>query len=101
MTLVNEVVIGFYGSKEVGQKLPNGFGLYDMHGNEYEWTADWYGCSFPQTSTDPYCGSAGSYRVLRGGYWSFVPSVMRASHRILDHPGYRRGDFGFRIGLTP
>ena len=88
-------------SKEVGQKLPNGFGLYDMHGNLYEWTADWSGCSYPQSSTDPYCGTQGSYRVIRGGYWSYTPNYMGASVRYDDVPTGRNSHFGFRLGLHP
>ena len=87
-------------SKPVGLKLPNGFGLYDMHGNLREWTADWYGCSFPQASTDPYCSTAGSYRVFRGGYWGNTPLVMRASRRGRDTPA-GRDNIGFRLGLHP
>ena len=92
---------GANGSKEVGQKLPNGFGLYDMHGNVREWTADWYGPSFPQASTDPYCGSAGSERVLRGGVWNYVPVDMQAAMRSSVGPTYRYNGVGFRLGLHP
>jgi formylglycine-generating enzyme required for sulfatase activity len=88
-------------SQEVGQKLPNGFGLYDMHGNLYEWTADWYGCNFPQTSTDPYCSTAGSSRVIRGGGWGGSPRAMRASIRNYTGPTVRGNYFGFRLGLHP
>ena len=97
----NDNQYGVYGSKEVGQKLPNGFGLYDMHGNLSEWTADWYGCIFPQTSADPYCGSAGSYRVRRGGGWISSPSSMRASNRGGNYPTDRNVNGGFRLGLHP
>jgi len=89
------------GSKPDGLKLPNGFGLYDMHGNLFEWTADWWGCSFPQASTDPYCSTAGSDRVLRGGGWSGTPNDVWASYRIGSTPAYSNGGVGFRLGLHP
>ena len=88
-------------SQEVGQKLPNDFGLYDMHGNLYEWTADWYGCSYPQASTDPYCSSAGTTRVKRGGDWNSYSNWLRASVRSNNQPTYRGYDFGFRIARHP
>ena len=89
------------GSKEVGQKLPNAFGLYDMHGNMFEWTADWWGCNFPQSVTDPYCDSAGSDRTRRGGDWGNSPVAMGTSFRYNDPPTYRYHGVGFRIGLHP
>ena len=92
---------GGEGSNEVGQKLPNGFGLYDMHGSLWEWTADWVGCNFPQASTDPYCSTAGSYRVKRGGYWLNSPYGVRASRRSDNHPAFRDYSIGFRLGLHP
>ena len=79
--------------KEVGQRIPNGFGLYDMHGNLYEWTTDWYGCSYPQSATDPYFGSASSYRVG----WGNFPFIMRASYRNIYGPT-SRCSVGFRLG---
>ena len=89
------------GVKSVAQKLPNGFGLYDMHGNLYEWTTDWTGCFFPQASTDPYCGSADSYRVGRGGGWGSGPVGIRASDRSSSVPADRFYIIGFRLGLHP
>jgi formylglycine-generating enzyme required for sulfatase activity len=88
-------------SNEVGQKLPNGFGLYDMHGNLWEWTADWWGCSYPQSSTDPYCSTQGSNSVIRGGPWNNYPDTMRASYRSTDGSSDRKNDIGFRLAHHP
>ena len=97
----NDNQYGDNGSKEVGQKVPNGYGLYDMHGNLWEWTADWSGCSFPDASTDPYCESAGSSSVKRGGGWGGAPSSMLASYSSSSAPTYRDAYIGFRLGLHP
>jgi formylglycine-generating enzyme required for sulfatase activity len=86
-------------SQPVGQKLPNGFGLYDVHGNLEEWTADWSDCTFPPASTDPHCDSTGSSRVNRGAYWFSYPVYMRASDRDGNSPVYRSYRFGFRLVL--
>ena len=90
---------GVDGSKEVGQKLPNNFGLYDMHGNLWEWTAEWW-CSFPQASTDPYCTSASASRGIRGGAWNASLSSMYASHIYYAAQANRNNHIGFRLGLT-
>ena len=83
-------------SQEVGGKISNGFGLYDMHGNILEWTVDWKGCSYPE-STGAWCAS-GTKRMLRGGHWNNDPSIIRMSYRNNSNPTSTRYKFyGFRL----
>lgn len=90
----------FSTAKPVGLKTPNGYGLFDMHGNMKEWTSDLNGCDFPNAQSDPYC-DVGSMRVSRGGYWNHEPSLMSASKRIFEQPDNRSYVNGFRIGRHP
>ncbi len=82
----------------VGQKTPNGFKLYDMLGNVWEWTADWYEGTYTGSSPviDPTGPSTGERRVLRGGSWYSYASGVRASVRNVVHPAYRNDNIGFR-----
>jgi formylglycine-generating enzyme required for sulfatase activity len=84
------------GTKIVGQKEPNAFGLYDMHGNVWEWTADWWGCSFP-TSDGSWCSIENPKRSFRGGGWESTPNDMRSMNRNELPPTTRRNDVGFRL----
>ena len=97
----NDNAYGADGAKEVAQKLPNGFGLYDMHGNLYEWSTDGYGCIYPSISTNPYCALDDSYRVLRGGHWWYSPNNLGASYRNEYLPTSRSSNIGYRIALHP
>ena len=85
------------GPPEVAEKLSNGFGLYDMNGLLYEWTQDWYGCSFPNQTEAPYCSTAGTERVSKGGYWAFNAINTRTSYRAGYEPADRSSIYGFRL----
>jgi len=83
----------------VGQKLPNGWGLYDMHGNVFEWCGDWYGDYPSGTVTDPKGPGSGSDRVLRGGSWFSYSLFSRSACRYGTSPGLRTHNLGFRLVL--
>ena len=86
---------------QVGTKRPNGFGLYDMHGNVWEWCQDWYGKNYYSASPlgDPVGPDSGSYRVLRGGSWFYNANLCRSANRDRNLPGYRYSGTGFRVVL--
>ena len=80
----------------IGQKLPNGFGLYDMHGNVMEWAADWYGNSAPN-GTKPWSANVDFNRMLRGGHLDDPPIYLRSSSIRAGTPTYSSGVIGFRL----
>ena len=94
-------------SHPVGGKLPNGFGLYDMLGNVWEWTWDRYG-PYPVAGVDPVTDPLGAdddaaAPVFRGGSWYHLnaPYVLRVADRgHVDDLAFRYGDVGFRIAKT-
>jgi formylglycine-generating enzyme required for sulfatase activity len=83
----------------VGQKKPNAFGLYDMHGNVWEWCQDWYGENYysQRSEVDPKGPDTGTARVLRGGSWFNLPRICRSASRLRLTPGYRFISGGFRV----
>ena len=86
----------------VGQKLPNAWGLYDMHGNMWEWCADRYWSGYPGGSvSDPAGSTVGQYQVLRGGSWKGIPRGCRSAYRYGEYPSYTYNFLGFRVALVP
>ena len=86
----------------VGQKEPNAFGLYDVHGNVWEWCQDWadekyYAASPPVNPSGP---AEGSERVSRGGAWHNIPHCCRSSYRAWAVPGETGHNFGFRVVVS-
>jgi formylglycine-generating enzyme required for sulfatase activity len=86
----------------VGEKKPNGFGLYDMLGNVWQWVEDCYNENYEGAPTDGSAWTTGDCgrRVLRGGSWYDDPRVLRSARRIGYTPDYRFGSFGFRVART-
>jgi formylglycine-generating enzyme required for sulfatase activity/tRNA A-37 threonylcarbamoyl transferase component Bud32 len=81
---------------EVGQKQANGFGLFDMLGNVWQWVADWYGDYSAGAQSDPSGPAGGQYHVGRGGSWYGNPAGVRVSSRGRYEPGVRFNLIGFR-----
>lgn len=81
----------------VGQKQPNAWGLYDMHGNVWEWIRDWYGDYAEGLQHNPSGPESGSFRVFRGGSWFNPAENCRSSIRNGDDPGIRDRILGFRL----
>ena len=81
----------------VGKLKPNAWGLYDMHGNVWEWVQDWYGPYTAGAAVDPAGPSSGSRRVIRGGGWRYDACGCRSAYRFYATPGIRDADLGFRL----
>jgi len=81
----------------VAHKNPNAWGLYDMHGNVWEWCQDWKGGYPSGQVTDPKGPSSGKYRVLRGGGWNDSARICRSANRFRRSPDNRSYYLGFRV----
>jgi formylglycine-generating enzyme required for sulfatase activity len=87
----------------VGQKKPNAWGLYDMHGNVWEWCQDLYDEKYYAGSQvdDPAGPTQASRRVFRGGCWFNYAWYCRSANRDWDEPAFRINYLGFRVALVP
>ncbi|MDR2519067.1 MAG: formylglycine-generating enzyme family protein, partial [Spirochaetaceae bacterium] len=85
-------------TSKVGSFPPNPWGLFDMHGNVFEWCWDWYSAySSGVTQIDPLGGPSGTHRVLRGGSWNKSAQSLRSAYRVGSTPSLRSSEFGFRL----
>ena len=84
----------------VGQRKPNAWGLFDMHGNVAEWCSDWYGPQTTQSIADPVGPSQGTERVYRGGSFLGAAKNCQSSNRLGHNPYTRFNYIGFRLAMS-
>ena len=95
-----------YRVHSVGQKRPNGFGLYDMHGNVSEWCEDVWNDSYGDKPKElkgtagAWTTGDGGWRVLRGGSWGDIPQFLRSAYRLRNTADLRYDGIGFRLART-
>jgi len=85
----------------VGEKAANAWGLYDVHGNVWEWCHDWFADYLTEPQTDPTGPPTGDWRVIRGGGFDVSARWVRAADRVRVRPGARGGLLGFRVVRRP
>lgn len=92
---------GYAFTSPVGKFKPNAFNLYDMHGNAWQWCADWYDDKYYENTAnvDPQGPESGEKRVLRGGSWSFGSSICRSASRGRKPPSWWWNFIGFDLGF--
>ncbi len=88
---------GWHGTQRVGEKKPNAFGLYDMHGNVWEWCQDYFGEYPTNEVSEPKGPKEATYRVCRGGSWNFLPDGCRCAFRDRLRESYRSQFVGLRV----
>ena len=86
---------------DVGKYPANPWGFYDMHGNVFEWTADWFEKFTSVAVSDPVGPAVGSDRVLRGGSWDSAAFLARSALRDRYGPARSLNSLGFRLSLRP
>ena len=90
------------GHTKVGSYLANDWGLYDMHGNVYEWRLDWLAFINEATAKiDPVGPTTGTYRIIRGGSWGDDEPYCRSAYRSAYYPSGNSYYFGFRVLCLP
>lgn len=97
---VADIDDGYVHTAPVTSFEPNRYGLYDMHGNVFEWVADWWAVPLPGDAIEPSGPNKGEFRVAKGGAWGNTPDAARIAYRFHDSPEIRFAGVGFRVVLV-